>query len=536
MHFTLRLKLLLTHLAVIVLAMGLSGILLTSFLERYFLQATEESLIAQAQIIVQTLIPGAVAIGPQGEVDEQQLQTVQSRAPSANLLNQRQFSNIAVQTDLEQLPAELPLGELDLSYLTYSSVQLGTQLETHIRLLNTQGEVLVDSADADLTDTGSTDVNIRTDEELDLSTIPGVAEALQGQYACHTTSEARKSSLIVALPVLLTGQRVGVIVLSQPLRDVTAVLRDLRLRLLLSTAIALVFSTGVGLWLSSVITRPLKRLTAAADQIAAGTTAGSPFDVQVPVRSQDELGYLSRAFNDMTARLRAARQMQTDFVANVSHELRTPLTSIKGMVETLRDGAVDDLEVRDRFLETAETETDRLIRLVNDLLVLSRADSDALNLRRKPVDVGQLARTVAGRFLPQADTCKLTLRVDSAPDTPLAWADADRVSQVLVNLLDNALKYSRAGGTVLVRVEAGADKDIQVTVRDEGIGIPAADLSRIGQRFYRPDKSRARERGRGGTGLGLAIARALVEGHGGILWIESKEGVGTTVGFTLLAA
>ena len=164
-------------------------------------------------------------------------------------------------------------------------------------------------------------------------------------------------------------------------------MRDLRLRWLLATAIALGLSGVVGLLLSGAISRPLRRLTAAAGAVAEGE-----FDQQVPVRTEDELGRLSRAFNEMTARLRAARQMQVDFVANVSHELRTPLTAIKGLVETLRDGAVDDTEVRDRFLETVEDETDRLIRLVNDLLILSRADSEALNLQCEPVDLGESGR------------------------------------------------------------------------------------------------------------------------------------------------
>jgi signal transduction histidine kinase len=195
--------------------------------------------------------------------------------------------------------------------------------------------------------------------------------------------------MYVALPVLVEGRLAGVVYLSQPLRDLTAVLHDLRTRWLISTAIALLLSGIVGLLLSGAIVRPLRRLTAAAGAVAHGQ-----LDQQVPVRSRDELGRLSQAFNDMTARLQAARQMQTDFVANVSHELRTPLTAIKGLVETLRQGAVDDPQVRDRFLETMESETDRLIRLVRDLLLLSHADSAALNLECEQLDLAQLAPTV----------------------------------------------------------------------------------------------------------------------------------------------
>jgi signal transduction histidine kinase len=223
--------------------------------------------------------------------------------------------------------------------------------------------------------------------------------------------------------------------------------------------------------------------------------------------------------------------MQVDFVANVSHELRTPLTAVKGTVETLRAGAVEDPEVRDRFLATVEGETDRLIRLVNDLMLLSRADSEALNLRREALDLAELVRAVVARLAPEAEARELVLQVEARPDAPPAWADRDRVEQVLVNLLDNALKYSHSGGAVTVSVTTGPKGSASVRVRDEGIGIPATELPRIGQRFYRADK--ARSRAEGGSGLGLAIARALVEAHGGQLWLQSQEGKGTDVTFSL---
>jgi two-component system sensor histidine kinase VicK len=236
----------------------------------------------------------------------------------------------------------------------------------------------------------------------------------------------------------------------------------------------------------------------------------------------------------MTARLETARQVQVDFVANVSHELRTPLTSVKGMLETLRAGAVDDLEVRGRFLETAEDETDRLIRLVNDLLLLSRADSEALQLRRETVDMARLSRRAVDRLESKARDRGLCVKTETGGDTPMARIDPDRIEQVLINLLDNAIKYSRPGGTIIISVTATPDGWLLVQVRDEGIGIPAYDLPRIGQRFYRADK--ARSRAEGGSGLGLAIAQALVSAHGGRSWLESQEGKGTTAYFTVPAA
>ncbi len=503
MFASIRTRLTLSHLMVIIVAMGLSGFLLLSLLERYFLQAMEDSLVTQARITAQALIPGAMVEGPPAQAQ-----------PSAyNTIQQQRVSNISLQARNVAPPATgVPLGEVDLSYLADASLQLSSELDTRIRILDAHGVVRADSHG--------------TEVGADLQADPVVARALAGQYASQTDRSGREPAMQVALPVLVEGKLVGVVYLSQPLRDALAVLRALRFRWLLSTLIALLFSGVMGLLLARAIARPVRRLTEAAGAVAAGN-----LDAQVPVRSRDELGRLSRAFNDMTARLRAARQAQTDFVANVSHELRTPLTAIKGTVETLRDGAVDDPEVRDHFLATVEGETDRLIRLVNDLLVLSRADSEVLNLQREPLDLARLAQATARKLIPQAEARGLSLQVEAGPHTPLALADPDRIEQVLVNLLDNAVKYSRPGGVITVRVDGRPQGVAQVQVQDQGIGIPAAELPRIGERFYRADK--ARTRAEGGSGLGLAIARALVEAHGGRLWLESEEGQGTTVTFTL---
>jgi signal transduction histidine kinase len=501
MFSSIRARLTLSHLTVIVMAMGLSGFLLLSFLERYFLQATRDSLLAQARITAQALIPGAITEGPPVDADV-------NLSPASNALQQQQWSsNLALQTANVALPAtDVSLDDVDLTYLADASLQLSAQLDTRVRILDAQGVALVDSQ--------------QEEQGADLRADPLVSKALEGQYASRVAGEA----MHLALPALIEDRLVGVVYLSQSLRDVTAVLHDLRTRWLLSTLIALLLSGTAGLLLARAIASPLRRLTDAAGAVAQGR-----FDQQVPVRSRDELGRLSRVFNDMTSRLRAARQMQVDFVANVSHELRTPLTAVKGTVETLRDGAVNDPEVRDRFLETVERETDRLIRLVNDLLLLSRADSEALNLRREPLNLAALAQATAERLEPQSRG--VVLKVSAGPNAPLAWADPDRVEQVLLNLLDNAIKYSRPDGAVTVCVEAGPGGAALVQVRDEGIGIPAEDLDRIGQRFYRADK--ARSRGQGGSGLGLAIAQALVQAHGGELWVQSQENVGTSVSFTL---
>jgi signal transduction histidine kinase len=503
MFSSIRTRLTFSYLAIIVVAMGLSGFLLLSLLERYFLRAMESSLAAQAQITAQALIPGATAGSP----------PVSANAAAYNTVQQQQLSNLSLQAQNIAPPSgDVPLGDVDLGYLANASLQLSSQLDSRIRILDTQGVVLVDSQ--------------QQQQGEDLAGDALVAQALSGRYATGTEPSGHEPAMRLALPVLINGKLVGAVYLSQPLNDLNAVMSDLRLRWLVATLVALLFSGLVGLLLSGAVSRPLRRLTAAAGAVARGR-----LDQQVPVRSRDELGRLSQAFNEMTGRLRAARQTQVDFVANVSHELRTPLTAVKGLLETLRDGAVDDPQVRDHFLETVESETDRLIRLVNDLLTLSRADSEALNLRSEPTDLGSLAQAVVQRLGRRAEARQVLLRVQSQDGGLLALADRDRVEQVLVNLLDNAVKYSRPGGTVTIAVEDGSDGMVRVRVSDEGVGISSEDLPRVGERFYRADK--ARSRAEGGSGLGLAIAQALAEAQGGRLWLESEEGRGTVVTFTL---
>jgi signal transduction histidine kinase len=163
--------------------------------------------------------------------------------------------------------------------------------------------------------------------------------------------------------------------------------------------------------------------------------------------------------------------------------------------------------------------------------VLSRADSEALNLRRTSVAIDELIQATVTKLTPQAEARDLVLHTTLDPTLPSVWADADRIAQVLVNVLDNAIKYSQPGGTITVHGAIDEDGSVVIQVRDEGIGIPADVLPHIGERFYRADK--ARSRAQGGSGLGVAIAQALVQAHGGQLWLESEEGVGTTVYFTL---
>jgi len=229
---------------------------------------------------------------------------------------------------------------------------------------------------------------------------------------------------------------------------------------------------------------------------------------------------------DLT-RIRRLETVRRDFISNLSHELRTPLASLKALTETLQDGALDDPPAARRFIDQIQTETDALTQMVMELLELSRIESGRLSLDLEPVAACDLLNSASKRMQMQAERAGLTLRVECAEDLPKVKIDSQRLEQVLVNLIHNAVKFTRAGGEVILGAEASIG-EVRFAVRDTGIGIPAEDVPRIFERFYRVDKSRTGS----GTGLGLSIAKHIVEAHGGKIWAESVEGRGSTFFFS----
>ncbi|MCG5026992.1 cell wall metabolism sensor histidine kinase WalK, partial [Anoxybacillus flavithermus] len=232
--------------------------------------------------------------------------------------------------------------------------------------------------------------------------------------------------------------------------------------------------------------------------------------------------------HDITEQEKIDRERR-QFVANVSHELRTPLTTMKSYLEALADGAWQDKDIAPRFIQVVQNETERMIRLVNDLLHLSKLDSKDYKLKKTWINFSAYFHKVIDRFeLTKSDNIRFVRKIPR--EAIFIEVDEDKITQVLDNIISNALKYSPQGGTITFRVRKLAD-EIIVSVSDEGVGIPKADLAKIFERFYRVDKARSRKLG--GTGLGLAIAKEVVVAHGGTIWAESKEHKGTTIYFTL---
>lgn len=248
-----------------------------------------------------------------------------------------------------------------------------------------------------------------------------------------------------------------------------------------------------------------------------------------PLKNQDgsALGAVA-VLRDVT-KLRHLELMRQEFVANVSHELRTPLTSIKGFVETLLAGNLDDRALTERFLSIIDGETDRMIALINDLLDLSRIESGKQPLNLEPVDLKQIFDDTIMILQNKADAKQMTVQ-NLIYDSVVVQGDAKLLKQVAINLVDNAIKYTPEGGTVTVEAVKSPD-DVEIIVSDNGLGIPAQHLDRIFERFYRVDKGRARNMG--GTGLGLAIVKHIVDKHKGSICAESRVGKGTKMRLTL---
>ena len=292
-----------------------------------------------------------------------------------------------------------------------------------------------------------------------------------------------------------------------------------------------------------------------------------------PFLEGDTAGYLV-ILQDLT-RVRRLETVRRDFISNISHELRTPLAGLKALVDTLRDGALEDPPAARRFLDRMETEVDALTQMVEELLELSRIESGRVPLRLSPTSVADVVLPPVERLQPQAERAGLAVRVELPADLPRVLAEKERMQQVVTNLVHNAIKFTPAGGRIEVTghrlqvtgsgVRVSVKGDVQrtgsvrpgtwalepfglslrakpgtvpegnwvlIAVRDTGIGIPPDDLDRIFERFYKADRARSG----GGTGLGLAIAKHIVQGHGGQIWAESVEGKGSTFVFCLPAA
>ncbi len=346
--------------------------------------------------------------------------------------------------------------------------------------------------------------------------------------ALDTGKTVASTDLAQGVPILVANQQVGTLLPVSAGANVSGAAGEFVSSVNQSTWLAGGIAAVVALVLGSIlffqIVSPVQKLTNAAQKIAAGDLGQ-----RIPTQSQDEIGTLATAFNQMADSLAQHEELRRNLIADVAHELRTPLTIIQGNLEAMLDGI---LPTSPEEIATLRDEAAMLTRLVTDLRLLSLAESGQLKLERAKINVVELITRAVEPFRLQAQSSEVQLNLDLASNLPPIEVDVDRMTQVMRNLLGNSLRHTPAGGRVTVACQSHKPQELSVTVSDTGEGIPPDDLPYIFDRFYRADKSRSRASG--GSGIGLAIVKQLVEAHGGRVWVDSKPGQGATFGFTLL--
>ena len=253
--------------------------------------------------------------------------------------------------------------------------------------------------------------------------------------------------------------------------------------------------------------------------------------IATPILGSEEGGWSALAVFHDVSDVKRVEQVRRDFVANVSHELRTPLAGIKSVLETLEGGALEDVAAAREFLSRADAEVDRLVKMVEELLELSRLESGEAPLARRPVEMARVLETAVDRLRPRAERQGASLSLTLPAKLPPVTGDADLLERAAINLISNAIKFSDRGGTIRVSARA-KNGSVTVSVSDSGVGIAPEDLPRVFERFYKADRSR----GESGTGLGLAVVKHTVEAHGGSVDVESREGRGSTFSFSIPTA
>lgn len=379
--------------------------------------------------------------------------------------------------------------------------------------------------------------------EYDTTIQQAITQALRGQEQDGRLQDASNdpdafSGIYVCLPITLNNQVIGALFLAQPNRyphgfSPYDFLRNVDVIILITGIGIALLVIAFSLFMTRRLTRPLMLLTQAAEGMKAGN-----YNQRVePPASQDELGRLALTFNDMADKiasdvneLRQQEQLRRDLIANIAHDLVTPLTAIQGYSEAIGDDVISAPEQRHETAQLIGREVQRLRRLVSDMQNMTSLEAGRVSLEMAPLNLHDLVDETLFVIAPECEQAQIELRNTIEPTTPPAQADSDRITQVLLNLLDNARRHTPAGG----QISLGARADggwLVAWVSDTGVGIHPQELPYIFERFYRVDRSR--NAASGGSGLGLAIIKAIIVAHGGTVWAQSTPGQGTTIFFTL---
>lgn len=403
----------------------------------------------------------------------------------------------------------------DMSFTATRTLLNGVNiyLEADLWLTDTDGNVLLSVSSSG---TGMIPKQIQDFDPAEA----GGEQYLTGDYHGYYSDEV----LTMIVPVTEGFSTKGYLLVHKPLSYFEEQQHSIMVCVYITLIVIYVLSFMIFLGIHLFIYLPLRKITEAAKQYASGN-----LDYEIPVNSQDEIGYLSASLNYMSTHLKDMEDYQKKFVANVSHDFRSPLTSIKGYIEAIADGTIP-VELQGKYLNIILFETERLTDLTRDLLTLNEFDTKDLLLNKESFDLHEMMKQVAASFEGTCTSRKISIELLFASRVLYVHADRSKIQQVLYNLLDNAIKFSNPQSTVTIETTERGEK-IFTSVRDYGIGIPKEDLSKIWERFYKSDLSRGKDKK--GTGLGLAIVREIIQAHNENINVISTEGVGTEFIFSL---
>jgi signal transduction histidine kinase len=394
--------------------------------------------------------------------------------------------------------------------------------DTSVAVIDVEGRVLEYSSNDDLTGASVPEFELGDPNAPD-----------GGLRQCRLDVPSGPNLLCVSVPLnarlheAFPDTRVAGIIVAEPAAGLGEVLGDLMPRLLFSGLIGVAAALILGFVLSQSVAAPLRNIARAARSVARGN-----YRQRVPATGPREVRDLAANFNRMTEEVQRSQQTLRDFLANISHELKTPLTSIRGFSDAILDGTIDDSPGIERSARIINNESNRVLRLVEELLDLSRIESGQVLMRQEDVDLGELFSHLGEVFALRSEENSIEFEVSAGAKAHIR-GDFDRLEQVLNNLIDNAFSHTPSGGLVRLASRDVQHGIVQVTVSDTGAGIPPEDVPHLFERFYR--SSNGNSNGRKGHGLGLAISREIVRAHGGDIWVTSEQGRGTAFVFTLPA-
>jgi len=437
----------------------------------------------------------------------------------------KMFENYYFEKRSEALIAEgQKLNSTVIKYLNHQVTyeRLGLEMEYIERFLNTKVWV-VDKAGYVYGVSNRSETKLigrqLTEEDI-VNVLKGNTIAKRGSYDEYFDSPV----MTVGIPIVINGKVENGIFMHSPIYEIRETMKGTYRIVIYSMLISMAAAVVLLYFISQKISRPIKEINEITKVIASGE-----FDKRVSIMSKDEIGQLAISFNHMAEELDKLEEMRKGFIADVSHELRTPLTLMKGYIKGLMDEELSK-ESRGEYLDIINDETARLADLINNLLDLSKMESGQNILNIENFDINELIRRNIINYSKKLEEKNINVEANFKQDPTFVMADKESISQVISNLVDNAIKFMKDGDNLIIDTVIKADK-VLISIKDTGIGISEYDLNNIWKRFYKGDKSRSRQVK--GTGLGLSIVKEIIKSHKEQIWVESKVGKGTVFNFTL---